>query len=203
MMRNAINQAIAAITPLWKRDRILLVIYVIALFGLLLLPIDGPGYSLLGIEIDKWTHAALFAGLAMLLRWNLSTTVNAVILSIGVAAIVAGSTELAQDLVAYRSSDFGDALAGTVGAAFGALAMNRVMSSCVPDRLVGLAVVALGIMISVIFLLADMIGISTNNSFGTTQIVGTALGVFITVGGARVYLNSSNVQLRPGGPDNR
>ena len=71
-----------------KLDRILLGIYLIALFG----------------------------GLAMMLRWNLSANRHAVFVAVGVAFVVAAATELAQGLVAYRSAEFMDLVAGLVGA---------------------------------------------------------------------------------------
>jgi hypothetical protein len=52
-----------------KLDRILLAIYMIALLGLLMFPIAGPEFRLLGIESDKWLHFALFGAFVAL--WHL------------------------------------------------------------------------------------------------------------------------------------
>ena len=186
-----------AAVVLGKPDRILLAIYLIALLGLLMFPIGGSEYRLLGIRVDKWMHVALFGGLAVFLRWNLSTNRYAVFFSIGAASVVAAATEVAQGLVTYRSAELWDLLAGVLGATLGAVGMNRIVSSRVPDKLVGLIVAILGLMVGAIFVLADVIGVGTNDIFGTVQMVGAALGALITVGGVGVYVRGLPVESRP------
>jgi hypothetical protein len=177
----------AAVT-FWKLDRILLAIYLIALFSLLIFPIAGPDFRLLGIGADKWMHGMLFGGLAVFLRWNLVTNRHATLMAVGAAFIVAVATEIAQALVVYRSADVLDLLAGLIGAMLGALCMNHFVLSPVPSKPVGLVVVLLGLMVGSLFGLADVIGVGRSNLFGSIQMAGTALGALITLGGFRVYL---------------
>jgi VanZ family protein len=185
-----------AATIRWKPDRVLLSIYLITLFGLLMAPINGPKYSLLGIEIDKWIHVALFGGLAVFLRWNLSTTRHAAVLSVGIASVIAGVTEIAQGLVGYRSADLLDLFAGVLGITLGTISTNRILASSVPDKLIGIVVAMFGAMISAIFLLADLIGVSENSVFGAVQLAGTVLGALIGVGGIRIYVKAATIDLR-------
>ena len=180
----------------WKLDRMMLAIYLIALVGLLMFPIAGPEFQLLSIGADKWMHVALFGGLAVLLRWNLSANRHAVLISIGAAFVVAVATEVAQGLVAYRSAELWDLLAGLLGATLGAVSMNRIVSSPVLEKSVGLLVVILGLMVGALFVLADVIGVGKSNLFGTLQIAGTALGALITVGGVGVYVKGSRGESR-------
>ena len=178
---------VKSILARWKIDRFLLVMYVIALMGLLLFPLGGPDFRLLGIDSDKWMHVALFAGLAVLLRWNLSANRRAVFVSVGVAFVVAAATEVAQGLVAYRSAELLDLVAGLLGAVLGAMITDRILLSPVVQRLLAPLVVILGLMIGAFFLLADVIGVGDSAQFGTLQIAGTVLGALIVVGGVRVY----------------
>ena len=177
-------------------ERLLLGIYLIALFGLLLFPIGGSNKQLFGIEADKWMHAALFGGLAVFLRWNLSTSRHAVSVSVGYAFVIALVTEAAQGLLAYRSAEWSDLLADLIGAILGALSMNRLILARVPEKTVGFLVVVLGIMIATFFVLADKIGMGGNNYFGRTQIAGTALGTLITLGGVAVYIRGLRSESR-------
>ena len=177
-----------AAKELQKIERLVLVMYLVALLGLLFFPIAGPGFQLLGIESDKWMHVALFGGLAVLLRWNLSAYRHTVIVAVGIAFVVAAVTEIVQGLVAYRSAELMDLLAGLLGAIFGAVSTDRILLSSVLQRLLGLLVVVLGLMVGTFFLLADMIGVGDTSQFGIVQIAGMVLGALIAVGGARVYL---------------
>jgi hypothetical protein len=170
----------------WKLDRILLAIYLLALLGLLLLPIVRTEYRIIGIGIDKWMHVALFGGLAVILRWNISANRHAILKSVGAAAVVAAAAEVAQGLVGYRSAELWDLLAGVLGATIGGLGMNRLVSSRVSDKLVGLVVAVLGLMVGAIFALADIIGMSKNDLFGTLQMAGTVLGALVTAGGVGI-----------------
>jgi glycopeptide antibiotics resistance protein len=166
-------------------NRLVLAIYCVALLMLLLFPFAGPGFSLLGIESDKWMHFALFGGLAVLLRWNLSENRHAVF---GAAFVVAAATEVAQGLLAYRSAEFMDLVAGLLGTMFGATSTDRILSSTVLQRLVGLIVAVLGLMVGTFFLLADRIGVGDSGQFGPVQIAGLALGVLIAAGGVGVHV---------------
>lgn len=181
---------------LLRLDRLWLAIYLIALLGLLLFPISGPVFRFLDIPADKWMHLALFGGLAVFLRWNLSANRHVVLVSIGAAFVVAAATEAAQGLLAYRSPELWDLLADLLGATLGALAMNRIVSSPVLVKMAGLLVAALGVAIGTFFVLADVIGVGYNSLFGPTQMVGTALGVLITVGGVGVYLKGVRFESR-------
>lgn len=171
----------------WKINRLILVMYVMALIGLLMFPLGGPDSRLLGVSSDKWMHVALFGGLAVLLRWNLSANRHAIFVSIGAAFAVAAATEIAQGLVAYRSAEFMDLVAGLLGAVLGAMITDRILLSAVVQRLLGPLVVILGLMIGAFFLLADVIGVGNSAQFGTLQIAGTVLGALIAMGGVRVY----------------
>jgi len=170
-----------------KIDRILLVGYLIALLGLLLVPISSSGYRLLGIGADKWMHAALFAGLAVFLRWNLTALPRASTLTIGLALIIAVITELAQGLVDYRSAELQDVVADLLGAMLGTAMLNRVIRSEAPEVTIGLLAALMGLMVGGIFALADFIGVSSNRQFGTLQLLGTMLGMSIFLGGFLVY----------------
>ena len=169
-------------------DRLVLAAYMIALLGLLLFPLVGPGFSFLGIESDKWMHIVLFAGLAILLRWNLSARRHPLFASFAVGFAVAAATEVAQGLVAYRSAEFLDLVAGMFGTVLGATIGDRILLSPFVRRLLGLLVVMLGLMVSALFLMADVIGIGDNKQFGLTQLGGMVLGATITFGGVKVYL---------------
>lgn len=179
-----------------KLDRILLAIYLIALCGLLMYPIAGPQVRLLSIGSDKWMHAALFGGLAMLLRWNLSANRAALIVSIGVAFCVAAATEIAQGLVAYRSADLRDLLAGLIGATLGAVSMSAFVSFVVLQKRIGLLVATLGLMVATFFGLADVTGVGKSSQFGALQMTGMGLGALIAAGGVGAYLMAQHVDRR-------
>lgn len=181
---------------LWKFDRLLLAIYLLALLAVLLFPISGPGYRLLSIGADKWMHAVLFGGLAVFLRWNIRANTHAVFMAIGAAMIVAGATEVAQGLVAYRSADFRDLLAGLIGAVIGAVCTNRIMAFAVPEKPFGLLVAVLGLLLGSFFVLADVIGVGKSSIFGTLQVAGTTLGALITLGGIGVYSRGRRAESR-------
>jgi hypothetical protein len=158
-------------------NRLVLATYCVALLMLLLFPFAGPGFRLLGVESDKWMHFALFGGLAVLLRWNLSENRHAVFVAVGAAFVVAAATEVAQGLLAYRSAEFMDLVS-----------TDRILSSTVLQRLLGLIVAVLGLMVGTFFLLADRIGVGDSGQFGPVQIAGLALGVLIAAGGVGVHV---------------
>lgn len=169
-------------------DRLLLATYLVALFGLLMFPIQGTQTQLLGIGSDKWVHIALFGGLAVMLRWNLSGKQRPVMVSMGIAFAVAAATEVGQVLVVERSGEWLDLLAGLIGATIGAASADIIILSPVLQKLLGLIVVALGLMIATFFLLADIIGVGDSIQFGRIQVAGIIIGAIIAVGGFRVYL---------------
>lgn len=174
----------------WKHDRILLAIYLVALVGLLMLPIGSANRVIFGIEIDKWVHAALLGGLAVFLRWNLAGIRHATVLSVGIATAFAAAIEAAQSLTDYRSADWLDLVAGALGALIAAIGMSRVLASRLHDELIGLTVAIIGAMIGAVFLLADVIGVGGDDRFGIVQLAGTMLGALIGVGGIGIYLKA-------------
>ena len=169
-------------------DHLLLALYLMALMVFLMFPIAGPDFRFLGMESDKWMHVALFGGLAMLLRWNLAQNSRPLFASVGAAFVVAAVVELAQGLLAYRSAELWDLIAGGLGAIVGATTVDRIMLSKAVQRMLGLLVVMLGLMVSVIFFLADVIGVGDTSQFGLIQFAGMALGAFIATGGVKVYI---------------
>lgn len=172
----------------WNFDRLLLAMYSIALMALLTLPISEPEFRLFGIESDKWTHVALFGGLAALLRWNFSEKIRALLVSIAAAFVVAAAIEMTQALVAYRSAEMWDLVAGLLGAILGAISVDRILSSVVLQKFLGPLVVILGVMIAAFFLLADVIGVGSDDQIGLRQMAGITLGALIAVGGGLVQL---------------
>ena len=180
----------------WKLDRILLAIYLIAMLALLMSPLSGPKFEILGFGIDKFLHFALFGGLAIFLRWNLAARRLAVLIAIAAAFVVAAATEIAQGLVAYRSAEILDLLAGLFGAILGALGTNRIMASPAPGQLIGITVTIAGLSLSALFVLADMLGVGDPLQFGSLQIAGTALGAVVTAGGIVVYRTGKRAESR-------
>jgi VanZ family protein len=174
-------------SPTLSLNRDLLAIYLIAVLGLLLLPISVPKYAVLGIKADKLVHIALFAGMAALMRWNISRKRYASILSLAFVLFVILFTEAAQSFMIYRSGDWGDVIAGSIGALIGVVVMNRIMSSASPEKLIGVLVSILGGMIITLSLFVDLIRQHGQHEFGPAQIIGTALGVILVAGGAAVY----------------
>ncbi len=132
-------------------DRLLLALYFVALMGLLMFPFEGPNFRVIGVASDKWMHFALFGGLAVLLRWNLSTVQHSILMSIGLAFIVAAATEVAQGLVAYRSAEFFDLLASLIGAIVGAMIAHQIYMYPTAQKLIGAVTIALGLMIGSFF----------------------------------------------------
>lgn len=173
---------VKSILARWKIEQLLLAIYLVALIGLLMFPIDGREFRLLGIQSDKWMHIVLFCGLAVLLRWNFSESRHGLLFSLGVAFAVAVATEAGQGMVIYRSAEWQDVLAGFIGATLGATSVDRILSSPILQELLGPIVVLLGLMIGAFFLLADKIGVG-HGQFGALQVAGMIFGVLIAVGG--------------------
>ncbi len=65
--------------------------------------------------------------------------------------------------------------------------MDRILSSLALQKLLGLLVFVMGLVVGAFFLLADVIGVGDRNQFGTLQIVGMVVSALIVVGGANVY----------------
>jgi len=168
-------------------DRNLLAIYLVALIALLLLPISEPKFKLLHIHSDKWMHAALFGGCAIMLRWNLDSRRFATSISIGITAILAACMEIVQGFTTYRDAEWADILAGAVGGVIGVFVMNRILASSHPDRRAGTLIVLLGLMVAAASLLADVIRAGNRVHFGPTQVTGTVLGILLVLGGIAVY----------------
>lgn len=151
-----------------------------------MLPITGTGFQLFGIGFDKWMHVALFGGLAVLLRWNLAAHRQALIVSVGAAFVIAAVAEVAQGLVAYRSAEWWDLIAGLTGAFLGAVSADRVLSSETLQNWLGAVVAILGFMMGLFFLLADIIGVGKSAELGVLQIAGMTGGALIALGGAQL-----------------
>ncbi len=182
-----------SVTASRKIDRFALAIYFAALLGLLMLPISGTEFGLLGIGSDKWIHVVLFGGLAVLLRWNLSESRHPLLISVGAAFAIIVATEVAQGLIAYRSAESWDVLAGLVGAILGAASADRILSSAALQKLLSPVVVTMGLMVGVFFLLADVIGVGNNAKFGILQIAGVILGALIALGGTQLNATARRV----------
>jgi hypothetical protein len=99
--------------------RWLIVAYVAVVFGITLAPIPPDAVDRFTIPgADKWVHAAMIGGFALLLYWRPGPA-----LAIGwaagsflAAAALAGIIELAQEPLPYRSGDWRDFGAGLAGA---------------------------------------------------------------------------------------
>jgi VanZ family protein len=185
---------IKAAVASWKLDRILLAVYLIAMLALLMSPLSGPKIEMPGFGIDKYLHFALFGGLAVFLRWNLAARRLAALTAVAAAFVVAAATEIAQGLIAYRSAELLDLIAGLFGAVLGAAGANRIMASPAPGQLLGITVTIVGFFLSVLFVLADVVGLGNSHQFGTLQIAGTVLGAVVTAGGIVVYRTGKRVE---------
>jgi VanZ family protein len=92
----------------------LLAVYLIAVFGLTLTPLpESPEAS---GQIDKVVHFGLFAGLAVLVHWNLWSRRLRASTAAFAASAVAGLIELLQGPIPYRGADVWDLVAGAAGA---------------------------------------------------------------------------------------
>lgn len=170
-------------------DRMILAVYLIALITLLLAPVTVDGrYQLLNIGGDKWVHFGLFSGLAGLFRWNLPKSRRPLLFAFVATFAVSVFTELAQSVTSYRSASLGDLGADLIGGLVGVLVMSRIMSRPRPERTVGAIVTLLGLGIGALFVLADVIGVGTTQTFGPTQMTGSFLGALIAFGGIGIYV---------------
>lgn len=171
-----------------KLDRYLLLAYLTALFGLLVLPVSEPKFYFLGIKSDKWFHVALFAGLALLLRWNLVGRSRPSEISILVTTTIAFLIEVVQAMIYYRSAEWYDLVAGFFGAIIGVAVMRQILKSSRPGKMAGILVTILGAMILVASVLADLIRYGSHIDFGPRQALGAVLGLLILVGGLVIFI---------------
>lgn len=98
----------------------LLTVYVVVVLALTL----TPGPFLLThppVGLDKVAHFLMFAGLAILVYWNVTATSGAApaLAAILAASALAGLIELLQAPVPNRTEDVRDFLAGVIGALVG------------------------------------------------------------------------------------
>ena len=83
---------------------------------LFLAPVSNPVPAVEGIETDKLAHALLVGALAGLIRWNLPAGRRQAVAAVLLAGTYAGLIELIQGMLAFRSGDVMDLLAGVLGA---------------------------------------------------------------------------------------
>ena len=161
-------------------------LYLISLSVLLLTPTADLGNKLQSIGADKFVHVALFAGLAALLKWNLPESrypKSAPVL--GAVFFVIGF-EVAQYFTGYRSARAGDLLAGLMGVWFGITGTNYVLAA-VSERLMGIAVAMLGLMIGVLFDVANFREADHQVLTDALRIFGMATGILLIIVGVAVY----------------
>jgi len=95
--------------------------YVAAVLGATLAPLSADAYGAVA-GLDKLVHVVLFGGVAVLLCWTSNSaspqTARRVFLT---TTAFAASIELVQSLLAYRSGDIWDLVAGSIGALLGIL----------------------------------------------------------------------------------
>jgi VanZ family protein len=118
------------VADLSAHRRLLLEAYVIALLAATLAPVPDVAYPPSGL--DKPVHVVLFAGLAFLLHWYLSSRSSRTgvlvpfTLTLGAAALI----EVVQGVLPFRNADEWDFVAGAAGAAVGvagSYVVRRVM----------------------------------------------------------------------------
>jgi hypothetical protein len=182
-----LQEKVCALVVLKNFDRILLAAYLVALWALLLSPVPGMGFRFLDVGADKWMHFALFGGLAVVLCWNLSRIPQSTWLAVFIAFVVAVATEIAQGLIAFRSADVWDLLAGLFGAVVGAVCMGRILQSSAPKKMAGVQLAIMGLVLGTLCVAADVIAVGTSSVFGTIQLAGTVLGAVVAVGGVWIY----------------
>ena len=70
------------------------------------------------------------------------------------------------------------------------------MASPAPGQLIGIVVTIVGLSLSALFVLADMIGVGDAYQFGSLQMAGTALGAIVAAGGFVVYRTGKHAESR-------
>jgi VanZ family protein len=97
--------------------RWVLALGVLASTALFLVPVSNPVPTVEGLETDKLAHLLVVGGLGVLVWWNLPAGRWRTLTAILVASVYAGVIELVQGVLAFRSGDAIDFVAGVVGAA--------------------------------------------------------------------------------------
>lgn len=120
-----------------RHRRLVLGIYIIVLFGVTLAPLPNnkevvellPFLDRLVGILDKIVHAVLFAGLTLLLLWNLgwSDRPGALLQAVGLALAGAVLVEVFQSPLPYRHGDLLDIAAGGAGAVAAAIAVSLLL----------------------------------------------------------------------------
>ncbi|MFQ5703478.1 MAG: VanZ family protein [Gemmatimonadales bacterium] len=117
--------------------RSIVVLYTIGLLIATLSPLPSTSYDAVR-GIDKLVHVVLFGGLSAVLYWvGLSGTWRAMGTGVAIAIATAGLIEILQGLLAYRSADGMDFVAGSIGAVVGvgaATGMGQVWSRLLVHR---------------------------------------------------------------------
>lgn len=175
-----------------KTHRFLLAVYMLGFLALFALPFDEPEFYLLGIRSDKWIHAAFFAGLVMLIWWNMLTSDRGGILAVLSATAIALAGEIIQVFLVYRSADFLDLLAGLVGVFVGGVVMYRIVKLPAPEKVLGVLAGSAGILLIVVSTMADHLGLGDTAEFGVQQIGGTVLGIILVILGGCAQRNSGD-----------
>jgi VanZ family protein len=96
-----------------------LVAYLLIVAGVTLPPIPDLPYT--PRQFDKLVHVVLFAGLAVVVYWNVAAPSwrRRALKALGLSAAVAGLTEVLQALLPFRDADLGDFAAGSLGLLLG------------------------------------------------------------------------------------
>ncbi len=116
---------------LWRRR--ILAVYVAAVLILTLAPLPESVTSRLPWWFDKVVHTGLFACLAALLAWRPAAERPGVRQVLGPVIALAGSIELAQSLLPYRTGEVWDFVWGVVGGVAGYLAMTGLGAAARTD----------------------------------------------------------------------
>jgi len=101
---------------LYRYRRWVLALGVVASTALFLVPVSNPVPTVEGIQTDKVAHLIVVGGLAAICWWNLPAGRWRSLLSMLLASVYAGVIELVQGVLAFRSGDAIDFIAGVAGA---------------------------------------------------------------------------------------
>lgn len=100
----------------WRR--LLLALYVMWVLVLTLAPLPAAA-GRMPDWFDKVVHLGLFLGFAALLSWNVAGRWARGVVIVGASVVFAGTIELVQGPLAFRSGDVWDFLWGMAGAGVG------------------------------------------------------------------------------------